>query len=329
MLWTDEEKQLLIENYSSMTNKELCELLNKTEGQIRGLKERLRLNSKSNPFTNEEKEIIINYYKSHKDNLNLDELSNLIHRQKTSISRFARKVGLTDNGRPMTDESIKKLKNSLKIYRETDKYKNDTYLRQKELLNYYANNIHPKGMLGKHHSEETKKQMSKSHIELAASMTYDEKHEIAMKALKTKKKKGTTNNTTSNAYSRTKGGKRKDLNNQYFRSSWEANIARILNYEDIEWNYECQRFYFEDESDHVLSYQPDFYLPQFHKWIEVKGWMDEKSKIRLEKFKKEYPEENENLIIIDKEFYNSLSDEFKYVVWYWEDGSKKVKKLAS
>ena len=34
----------------------------------------------------------------------------------------------------------------------------------------------------------------------------------------------------SNPYSRTKSGKRKDLNNTYFRSSWEANIARFYNY---------------------------------------------------------------------------------------------------
>lgn len=177
-------------------------------------------------------------------------------------------------------------------------------------------------MLGKHHSEDTRKRMSESHIKLAANMSYEEKHAIAMKAIETRREKGTINNTTSNAYSRTKGGTRKDLG-QYFRSSWEANIARVLDYEDIEWIYEYKRFYFKDNSSHILSYQPDFYLPQFNKWIEVKGWFDDKSKIRLKKFKKEYPEENNNLIVIDEKFYYEISSELNYKITYWEYGSKE------
>ena len=34
------------------------------------------------------------------------------------------------------------------------------------------------------------------------------------------------------------GGKRPDLNNQYFRSMWEANFARVLKYKNIEYKYE-------------------------------------------------------------------------------------------
>lgn len=48
---------------------------------------------------------------------------------------------------------------------------------------------------------------------------------------------------------------REDLN-QHFRSTWEANFARILNYLDIDWEYEKYRIFFED-----CSYLPDFYLP--------------------------------------------------------------------
>ena len=55
-MWTDNEKQILIENYPIMTTSELMILLNKSEGQIRGMKERLGLNQKLNVFTNEEKE---------------------------------------------------------------------------------------------------------------------------------------------------------------------------------------------------------------------------------------------------------------------------------
>lgn len=56
-MWTDNGKQILIKNYPTMTTSELMILLNKSEGQIRGMKERLGLNQKLAVFTNEEKRI--------------------------------------------------------------------------------------------------------------------------------------------------------------------------------------------------------------------------------------------------------------------------------
>ena len=70
-----------------------------------------------------------------------------------------------------------------------------------------------------------------------------------------------------------------------------------------------------------MSYQPDFYLPDFDKWIEVKGWMDEKSKIRLTRFAKEFSEENDKLILIDSNFYYTLQDEFDYLDNWEKPGS--------
>ena len=327
MSWTEEEKQLLVDNYPYMSNKELMLLLNKTDGQLRGMKSRLGLNSKCNPLTQEEKDIIIDYYNKHDNNsIDLDELSLLINRPKTSICRFAKKENLTNNCRPLTEKTINKMKEGIEKYHKSDEYKNNIYEQQTDLLRYYSKNKHPRGMLGKHHSEDTREKMSKVHIELAANMSYEEKHAIAMKAIETKIKNNISPQTTSNSYSRTKGGIRKDLG-IYFRSSWEANIARILDYENIEWKYEYKRFYFDDKSDGILSYQPDFYLPQFHKWIEVKGWMDEKSKIRLNRFSIEYPDQNKNLILIDEHFYHDLQKEFKDIITYWEDSSRTTKEL--
>lgn len=60
-MWTSAEKDLLIELYDTHTDRYLCSILNKTSGQVRGMKERLGLNRKSHPFTSEEKEIIENY----------------------------------------------------------------------------------------------------------------------------------------------------------------------------------------------------------------------------------------------------------------------------
>jgi len=38
--------------------------------------------------------------------------------------------------------------------------------------------------------------------------------------------------------------------------------------------------------------------------------------------------EYNNLIIIDFEFYLSLAKEFKYIITYWEDGSKKASEIV-
>lgn len=103
---------------------------------------------------------------------------------------------------------------------------------------------------------------------------------------------------------RHKAGRRADLDNTYFRSSWEANMARYYNFAKIKWEYEPKIFYFEGIKRGTTSYTPDFYLPEEDRWVEVKGYMDDKSKVRLKRFAKYYPEEYNKLEIITKEEYN-------------------------
>ncbi len=107
-----------------------------------------------------------------------------------------------------------------------------------------------------------------------------------------------------------KCGFREDLNHT-FKSTYEANLARILNYLDLEWDYEICRFKFDD-----CSYLPDFYLPQFDMWIEVKGNLTSIGKYKLEKMNKFYP--NENIKIIDGEVYKRLISMFKNKIALWE-----------
>lgn len=123
-----------------------------------------------------------------------------------------------------------------------------------------------------------------------------------------------------NTYSRANKGYRDDLfyckckqflcscSDNYFRSSWEANVARYLNLlverEEIQhWEYEPIRFTFNDMvidgkkikgvSCGVMSYLPDFLIVNNDdsiSFIEVKGWMDGKSKTKIRRLKKYYPE---------------------------------------
>lgn len=194
-MWTDNEKQILIENYPIMTTSELMILLNKSEGQIRGMKERLGLNQKLNVFTNEEKELIRKFYEENSEQLNLDDFAKKLNRPKTSICRYANKEGLTKSSRPMTELKKKTLSDKAKEFILTEKYQKEIYPNQVALLTYYAQNEHPKGMLNKHHTDDVRQKMSKSHIELARNMTTEEKHDIAMKAVQTRLHNGGYNTT--------------------------------------------------------------------------------------------------------------------------------------
>jgi hypothetical protein len=71
----------------------------------------------------------------------------------------------------------------------------------------------------------------------------------------------------------------------YFRSNWEIELAERLIELGIAFEYEPKRFYFRAERE---SYLPDFYLPEYNCWIEVKGYMDNRSLKRVKLFKKYY-----------------------------------------
>lgn len=317
--WTDEEKQILIELYhKGLSVKELSEKLGRPEGGIRGMKTKLGLNEKFIPLTNEEKQKIIDYYNEHNgEYLNLKQLSEDIGRSIASIERVAKENNLRNNKRKMTDSIKEKHRQRCIEYYKSEYYQNEIKpVVAKKVSDYLREHGHPKGFLGKNHSDKTREIMSKKKLQEFAKMSQEEKHRRAMKAVKTKIKNGGFN-TTEKMHSRGRGFTRNDLK-QYFRSTWEANIARILNHLGIQWNYEYKRFFFNEPINHVLSYQPDFYLPQFDIWIEVKGWMDEKSKIRLESFKNEFPDENKKLMIIQEVEYNNLSKKYSWLE-NWEN----------
>jgi len=101
----------------------------------------------------------------------------------------------------------------------------------------------------------------------------------------------------------------------YFRSGWEVKVAMWLQVlqEGLQiesWQYEPKVFWFLEIKQGCRSYKPDFKVTALdgsHYWIEVKGYMDAKSKTKIKRFRKYYP--NEKLIIYDKEWFaknNSL-----------------------
>ena len=87
-----------------------------------------------------------------------------------------------------------------------------------------------------------------------------------------------------------KGGYREDLK-KFYRSKMEANCARYYVYSRIEACYEGKEFEFKGIKRGNRFYRPDFYLPAFDLWVEIKGYFRKQDKTKLRRFKKFYPEE--------------------------------------
>ena len=110
-------------------------------------------------------------------------------------------------------------------------------------------------------------------------------------------------------YTSAHGGFRQDLGT-YFRSNWEANYARIMNYEKIHWEYEPKTFRLLEG----MSYTPDFLIDG--KFFELKGRMLEKALLKINMFKKMYPEYM--LTVIGPVEYFELRSKYKKNIELWE-----------
>lgn len=122
---------------------------------------------------------------------------------------------------------------------------------------------------------------------------------------------------------RGKGGKRDDLGGAYFRSSWEANYARYLNFlikhgEIDRWEFEVKTFEFPIKRGSKF-YTPDFKvwdLDGTYEWHEVKGFMDQKSATKLKRMTKYYPKEK--VVIVGQKEYGAIEKKVAALIPGWE-----------
>ncbi len=112
---------------------------------------------------------------------------------------------------------------------------------------------------------------------------------------------------------------RKDLHKAY-RSSWEANIARIFNYLGISFEYEKELFQLEINGAHDC-YTPDFFLGG-NIIVEVKGFWDNESKNKVNLFVAQHKEYT--LILVDADTYYSIEQRFSSLIPEWEVGAVKI-----
>lgn len=194
-------------------------------------------------------------------------------------------------------------------------------------------------MFGKHLSEETKTKISKAlsgsnnplfGIPLSAEhrrklslagMGFKRPEEVKRKISKSSRGKKLTKETkekisrarclaiTNGIKSNFKGIKiypLKNIKGESFklRGSWEMNMGKFLNDKNILWVSGIRIPYYNKESP--KNYLPDFYLPDFDKYIEVKGWFSEKDKVKMKLV------QDQNNICILMAFKNEMDnlDEF-------------------
>lgn len=126
---------------------------------------------------------------------------------------------------------------------------------------------------------------------------------------------------SGNAYRYTRTGYRKDLDLN-LRSSWEANFARVLKLYKIEFDFEPTVFSFPIKRG-TKGYTPDFFFTKTREWVEIKGYLDDKSKVKLKRFKRYYPEEFSRLTCVISKYSNDakkfMADIEVPRVVYYED----------
>ena len=163
---------------------------------------------------------------------------------------------------------------------------------------------HPRGAKGYHHTDKAKKGISegnkKAWKDPNAKRNSEENKQRRSDAMKARK---AAEPASRSPYSRGHQGTREDLG-IYVRSKWEANYARVLELlvstgEIYRWQYEADTFDFPIKRG-IRSYTPDFKVWDHEDatpyYIEIKGWMDPKSKTKLARMARYYPDIRVDLV---------------------------------
>lgn len=189
---------------------------------------------------------------------------------------------------------------------------------------------HPRGMLGKSHSDEELLRISERSLAswknpiirykmIGNEITQQKRSDTASKNMINRLKNG-----PNNVYSRAKRGYRDDLGKFFFRSRWEANYARYLNLlknngQIAGWDFEPDTFWFEKIKRGVRSYMPDFKITKNDgsvEYHEIKGWMDPKSVTKLKRMAKYHPDVV--VVLIDSKAYREIEKSAKPLIPEWE-----------
>lgn len=302
--WSEAEIAFVKKNYKIMSHKEMGDALNRTEKAVRNQCWKNGFVTDTS-WSEEDVLLLKEFYEKAAGTapLNLSKIAEVLGRNKTNVCRKARQLGLGTN---QNRKSIPKPRKP-KPQKKTERKKI----------------VRTKG-IGWHHTQETKDKISAGAKAAWANpdhvLNSDEIRQKRSDDMAARQRAG----ELRTGYSRGKQGKRPDVGNLYFRSSWEANYARYLNFliahkKVYKWQYEPDTFWFEEIKRGVRSYLPDFKIWDTETaepyYVEVKGWMDAKSKTKLNRMRIYYPDIK--VIVFGATEYKELSKS-KALIPGWE-----------
>lgn len=255
---------------------------------------KLNVCKKMNFWSEKEDEILKSLYVEYKSKGELQKLSDRLGRTKQFICRQAKRLGLTG-------------------YNPNEWMKDKHDLLSQKAKERIVIHGHPKGYLGHKHSEEARRKISVSSNKAWSNPTHflnsDEHRQNLSDRMSILQSEGKLTNNYSRVNSGTViiGGK-----THFYRSSWEVNIAAYFEFlksknEIKDWEYEPHTFWFEPIKRGVRSYKPDFRITKnddSQYYVEVKGWMDDKSRTKLRRMGKYHPKIE--IEVIDQSRYYAI-----------------------
>jgi hypothetical protein len=317
--WLANEDEILRANYTDRGVAWLMRRLGRTRRAVVGRHHRLGLPSTLPPqWTEAEDDAIRAWYAQRASSkIELQKLADTLGRGRIAVCARAKKLGVTNHKR----------KTGRKVRRKSTDADDLKRIQRDAARSRIAKYGHPQGALGMKHTDEVKAAQSARSKAMNAKRTPVEKIAIAAKAHKTKLDRyGTAGPAAfgANPYSRARRGVRPDIGEMFFRSRWEANYARYLNFLKSHgkikaWRYEAVVFRFGKLYRGCTTYTPDFEVTMpdgrvvFH---EVKGWMDNKSKTKLRRMKKYHP--TIEVEIIGEARYRAIEKTASGLIPKWE-----------
>lgn len=285
---------------------------------IRNRAWRLRLVNEDRSWTHDEEAALRKLYEAAGANglLGLDAFGALIGRDKANICRKAKELGLRmSSGRSSGRKDRRKFKG------DTDALREHMSQSAKKRI---AENGHPRGASGMKHTEEAKAKISQASLARWVQMTDDERERHVYKCAVGSRAAGGVPGANRASASwkaawREVGGRR-----IYFRSRWEANYGRYLEWlkaggHIAEWDHEPAVFWFDGIRRGCVSYLPDFKVTELDgtvRWHEVKGWMDARSATVLKRMAKYHPKET--IVLIREKQYNEIKRKVSAMIPGWE-----------
>lgn len=321
--WTEDQLLVLREGYARNDSPNtISVLIGRSPSAVRNKAWELGITNRPRRWTEKEIQEVKDAYAAADLNpvLDLAGLAVKLRRDKASVCRKARELGLTNNARKVVSER-----------KDRRKFKTKEDLaaaRSENTRRYLRDKGHPRGMSGKSHSSETKERLSETSKQHQRKLTKRQKSEIAYKAVRTTSERYGSAAPRHSRGSWKAGWREIGSKRIYFRSRWEANYARYLQWlkergEIADWQHEPETFWFESIKRGVRSYLPDFRVWEVDNSTslhEVKGWMDARSKTTLKRMAKYHP--HETILVVREKQYNEIARKIGCLIEGWESSEK-------